>query len=984
MKLNLDLKNKFNLLLVLIFFVGVFLSGLVLSKMLYQQAERKVTDEGQILMRIMEEVKYYTSVHLLSAYQQNDTDESGFKVSIVPAYAAREVFANFKDMDKFENYKYKEATENPTNLADKPNLFEADLISTFKLKKDLKVLSGYTKKYNQSFYYISRPLSVNNESCLQCHSSPKIAPPKMIEIYGDQHGFNWELGQLTSAQTIYVPAQNIASTVRMGMFTFMPMFTGVFAILILSINRLLQHTVINPINQLTNVAKHVSLSEFDIKYYWRLDYLERLTQRNDEPGNLAKAFLTMSEKIFSREQDLQKAVVASTRELREEIKERSIIEQKLAKQVDRALIQEQITQKIRQSLDIDQILQTAVNNIGKAFQVSRCQIYSYIEDQPRLAKVIAEYIVPEYPVTLGATISLDEAVCLNCAMSREKSVHWSYVRDTPFLHPSRHIYEQLEINSLMTVRTSYKGEVNGAISIQQCDRPRQWRSDEVDLMESVAAQVGIALAQAKLLQQEKQRRQEIEAAKQEAETANRSKSEFLANISHELRTPLNAIIGFSQLMGRDSNTTPAQKENISIINRSGAHLLEMINEVLEMSKIEAGRVDLNTHSVDLTQLIKTLGEMLEIKAKQKNLQLMIEVATDVPQYILTDESKLRQILTNLIDNAIKFTKVGCVSLDVVSKEIDSSGRCVLNFSVKDTGLGIEDEELTKIFQAFGQSETGRQSKQGTGLGLSISKKYVELMGGNLTVDSKVGQGSVFEFNIVTKLSDLCPSDLSEVKTVTSLAPNQLKYRILAVDDVWQSRLLIVNLLTQIGFEVREAENGHQAIEIAQEWQPHLILMDMRMPIMDGYESTKEIRSREQSDRSTVIIALTASAFQSKRAKTIKAGCDDYLTKPFQENELLTKIQKHLGVKYLYQEDSETKRKQSPSLSSESFSLTPESLKVMQLDWLQAFKQASTELDEAKLERLIQQIPTEHSYLSEPLQDLVTNLQFETIIKLIGQ
>ena len=305
--------------------------------------------------------------------------------------------------------------------------------------------------------------------------------------------------------------------------------------------------------------------------------------------------------------------------------------------------------------------------------------------------------------------------------------------------------------------------------------------------------------------------------------------------------------------------------------------------------------------------------------------------------------------------------------------------------MEDTGAGIAPEEIGHIFQAFNQSETGRQSKQGTGLGLPISRKFVELMGGKLTVESQVDRGSIFRFNIIADPIENKNQQLAVSKLVTALAPSQSKYRILIVDDVWQSRLLIIKLLGQIGFEVREAENGQQALELARQWQPHLIFMDMRMPVMDGYESTMKIREAEKSqNNSTVpmkIVALTASAFESKRSQTIAAGCDDYLRKPFKEDRLLAKIQEHLGVEYIYQEDSlNSETEQSPK--RQFTPLTAESLKIMPETWLQEFKLAAEELDETKLIDAIALIPPQGDLLKASLMDLVENFQFETIVKLI--
>ena len=451
---------------------------------------------------------------------------------------------------------------------------------------------------------------------------------------------------------------------------------------------------------------------------------------------------------------------------------------------------------------------------------------------------------------------------------------------------------------------------------------------------------------------------ELEVSEARAQEASEAKGRFLAHMSHELRTPLNAILGFVQLMERTPARTKDDRDSLSVITRSGQHLLALINDVLSIAKIEAGQQSRHDAPFDLHRLVADLESLFSVRAEESGLNLEVRTAKGVPRYVTGDEGKIRQVLVNLLGNAFKFTQQGEVRLSLATE-----GERV-SFAVDDSGPGLTPEEIAILAGPFAQTSRGKRAREGTGLGLAISRSFIALMGGELRIESTPGRGSRFSFTLPMPTVEAVEERVERGR-VLSLERSDRPPCILVAEDRAESRTFLVRLLRSVGFTVAEAANGREAVDAWRSVEPELILMDVQMPVMEGDVAAMEIRREEAASgrKRTVIVALTAGAFEHQKETLLARGCDDFVAKPFLEATIFEAIARNIGVTYRYEETVEARRAQSADLDLSV-------LATIDHGWLESLQTALGSGDVESANRLADEIETEHPPIAVAIRKMI--------------
>jgi CheY-like chemotaxis protein/two-component sensor histidine kinase len=423
----------------------------------------------------------------------------------------------------------------------------------------------------------------------------------------------------------------------------------------------------------------------------------------------------------------------------------------------------------------------------------------------------------------------------------------------------------------------------------------------------------------------------------------------------------------------NANLSDEDRKDLEIVGSSGEHLLGLIDDVLEMAKIETGGSIVESAAIDLHGLVNDTVDMLRERAQAKNLELIVDISSKAPRFVRTDPAKLRQVLTNLVGNAVKYTDEGSVVVRLDARLEESSPHPVLVVDVEDTGIGIAPEDQARIFDSFVQAG-GARARKGTGLGLSISRRFVELLGGSIQVESTLGQGSRFRAEVPVRIAE-APEVMAETDSadpVIGLQPGQPDYRILVVEDQKENWFLLQRLLLTAGFQVRVAEDGRKAIETFGIWRPHFIWMDVQLPVIGGLEAARRIRELE-GGREVKIVAVTASAFASQRHEVLSAGLDDFLRKPFRPREIFDCMARHLGVRYVRRTVPKATVDDMPAM------LRPEDLASLPLALRDELEHAVVSLDSKRIARLVSQVSEQNAPLGKALERLADRLSYSPIL-----
>ena len=711
---RLKLGTKFTLLLVLVFLGGIVLSGVTLSGAMQRKVEDEVTTTAEILTQTINSVRNYTSNNIIPLLAEQLATEPEFIPEIVPSYAARKVFENFRERPEYSSFFYKEAAPNPTNLTDKADEFETKLVEQFRSQPELTKLSGYRENAGKNLFFIARPLVVKKTSCLQCHSSPLVAPKSMLAIHGDKNGFGWQLNDVVASQTVYVPADEIFARGHTYLALVMGIFVAIFAAVVLLINWLLKRTVIHPLKQLTTIAHKVSTGTMTVEQVeFDSPRIAKFARRADEPGQLARAFQHMAHEVAAREQNLTQAVDDRTAQLAESMKE-------------------------------------------------------------------------------------------------------------------------------------------------------------------------------------------AQRARAGAEEANNSKSQFLTNMSHELRTPLNAIIGYSEMLKEDIEDlgAPDLIPDVQKIHGAGKHLLGLINNILDLSKVEAGKMELFLETFEIAPLVEDVTATIRpLVAKNKNT-LVVNCPADIG-FMHADMTKIRQSLFNLLSNASKFTENGTITLSVEESYFRASPRLLvphseawrITFKVTDTGIGMTPEQQARLFQSFTQVDASTTRKYGgTGLGLVITRKFCEMMGGDISVESEAGKGTTFTMQLPKQMQELQPesSDQKEQHRGIAHPTTPGASNILVIDDDPAVLDLMQRFLSREGFHVVTAASGQEGLRLAREQTPDAIVLDVMMPNMNGWA----VLSAFKADPDLASVPVVMATIIDDKNLGYALGASDYLLKPIDYPHLTAVLQKY--------------------------------------------------------------------------------------------